>query len=152
MMKNNERCEYDPKKIFDDGNAFWLAAGRCQESREKSNGEFDFLAVPTIVSLSFSAELFIKSLLQKRGLLHEREGHDLKKLFQKLPDEIKNDVMEGKDEDSFMKILEPHALTFQHWRYFYESEKLSASLCFLKEFADKLRTIAIRELDIKKDE
>ena len=82
--------------------------------------------------------------MQKKGLLCEREGHDLKKLFQKLPEEIKKDVIEGNDEDFFFKELESHALAFQQWRYFYESEELSASLLFLKEFADKLRTIAIR--------
>ena len=34
MTKNNEGCKYDPKKIFDDGDAFWRAAGRCQEPRK----------------------------------------------------------------------------------------------------------------------
>jgi hypothetical protein len=52
LMKSNARI-------------FYKAAERCNENRPLPNGKIDWLAVPVIVNLSLSAELYFKYLIAK---------------------------------------------------------------------------------------
>lgn len=88
--------------------------------------------------LAFSVELGIKTLLIKSNTILEPRGHNLKVLFDKLPQEIKTHIYNGLAEDiedldmkKFNTLLDKNAKSFESWRYFHETESLSCDKDFL---------------------
>lgn len=88
-----------------------------------------FWAIPAVINIAFACELYLKGLglafnTQKDGVL---STHDLKDLFDDLPQEIQ--VQAEKEYESrtsypitLLQTLEQHAHSFDCWRYIYEPE------------------------------
>lgn len=99
---------------------------RRMKSAENGNEKSGIiLGIPTIVMLSFTIELGIKTLLFKRDN-EITKGHKLEKLFGELDEHRKNRIKKytcqksGKQEENFEEILENNGSTFIDWRYFFE--------------------------------
>lgn len=96
---------------------------------------------PFMVNAAFSMELFFKSMLSEQKLvpterLSEKSvqldwessdtehGHDLAKLFAKIPEKFKNELIEEfrrcHNDFDFLAFLEQHKDDFIKWRYSFE--------------------------------
>lgn len=103
------------------------------------NIDWVLAAIPAQTAfLAFSIELGIKTLLIKSNSILEPRGHNLKVLFDKLPQEIKVNIyddlakdIENLDETEFSTLLDKNAKSFESWRYFHETESLSCDKDFL---------------------
>lgn len=109
-------------------------------------GEYLPMFSADTVQLIFAIELFFKALLSKYG--KDVKGHNLLKLFKKLPaevqDEIKMSLSEhmlktqkrsfNSFESSFEDMLKNYSTTFQDFRYFHELNHI----VFNSEFCDGL--------------
>lgn len=104
---------------------------------------------PSVVCLAFSIEVYIKDLFDVLGEKQQR-GHDILKLFKKLPVEIQQEIFShgeigsqvpwvvfespfapksGKNEDGisdlFIYELEAISDAFTKWRYSHEDENVN---------------------------
>lgn len=103
------------------------------------NIDYAILAIPAQAAFqAFSIELGLKMLLQKNEVELNPRGHELEKLYQKLPakiqDNLKNKVISSMDsltEDDFQSLLKTNSENFTKWRYFHESASLSCDKEFL---------------------
>ena len=100
--------------------------------------------LPAVVNTAFACELYLKSLLT------DTRGHDIKELYDKQNDVIKDcikDVIVSNKENYtdaiFEKNLQNIKDAFSTWRYYYEPEKDGKSLNieFLKVFAFALHEL-----------
>ena len=100
--------------------------------------------LPAIVNISFACELYLKSFL------NDTTGHDLKTLFDKQEDIIKEVIksilgskMENYSDIRFEQRLNNIKDVFITWRYYYESNKdgLCLDIEFLKLFAKVLHNL-----------
>lgn len=85
---------------------------------------------------ALSSEISLKTLAKREGIRIEKQ-HDLKNLFDLLPEETKNRIkesVEGYDEN-FDTLLEANKKTFIEWRYFYEKDNLNVDLDFVRKFS-----------------
>lgn len=76
---------------------------------------------------AFAVEMGLKILLVYSGKEEKPEGHDLAKLFGRLPrdtqDRVKEMTLEllpNAEPNDFPKLLRKHRETFENWRYFHE--------------------------------
>lgn len=103
--------------------------------------------VPEIVNLSFSCELFMKSILISEKTAYQRD-HKLNILFDLLsPPAQEHIIMEIKkkvifESVSFHEMLERNANAFYEWRYFFELDVTPANIGFLLALSDSLCSIA----------
>lgn len=99
-------------------------------------------AIPAIVNLSFSIELFLKSI--KTDL----RGHKIKELFDNQDDGTKivikrlvvsacKKVDSNYNENDFSDDVEKMSDSFVEWRYFFEASR-SAKILFIYNFASIL--------------
>lgn len=103
------------------------------------NIDYAIQAIPAQVAfLAFSIELGLKMLLIKSETTPEPRGHNLKYLFEKLPQNIKTTIcqnvlksMATLDSAKFERLLESNSSNFEKWRYFHESANLSCDKEFL---------------------
>ncbi|MBD2395075.1 hypothetical protein H6G11_12540 [Cyanobacterium aponinum FACHB-4101] len=103
------------------------------------NVDHAIIAIPAQVAfLAFSIELGLKMLLIKSKTIQEPRGHNLKDLFNKLPQDIKTTIrqnvinsMKTLDYAKFEEVLESNSSNFEKWRYFHESSNLSCDKEFL---------------------
>jgi hypothetical protein len=103
------------------------------------------LVYPLIVNLSFSIELLLKILILQENQKYVN-GHEIKILFNKLPQEIKEDVKKNliikhnlKSEE-FDNILDINNKSFIDWRYSFEKPSPSQyNKVFLFDFRDLLK-------------
>ena len=97
------------------------------------------VSIPMIVMRAFTAELAIKAALSELSLKVPKT-HNLRKLFDALPTELKDAVVSRISEDEFENKLDNHARLFEEWRYFFEpqqdGQKLSVDLVFLEKFVN----------------
>lgn len=80
------------------------------------------LALPSVLLLSFSCELYLKIIITKKGLTYGKT-HDLYKLYNILDDVTRRAIREYSgetDENKFAKILQENKDVFPEWRYFYQ--------------------------------
>ena len=93
---------------------------------------------PKIALLAFSCELFIKAILLCTIEMKDARGHDLKSLFEMLPDETKETFLSkwsSKYEKNFKEVLNENSRVFEQWRYAYEEEKIPAEVTDLENLA-----------------
>lgn len=104
---------------------FQAAFERCWNLDRKYDLAPDYiLGIPALVCAALGIEIGLKSLLMSFGKQPKR-GHDLKKLLDALPADLKSGIVDevsGKFPD-FDKQLLDAANAFVKWRYFYESEE-----------------------------
>ena len=90
------------------------------QGEEINSDEFE-LALPCVLLLSFSCELYLKIIITKKGLTY-KNTHDLLWLYNILDDVTRRKIREYSDEtdeNEFAKILQENKDTFPEWRYFY---------------------------------
>ncbi len=112
------------------------------------NGKNWVKLIPTIVNLSFAAELYLKSML------NGERGHDLNHLFNGLSKEEKETIidmtiinyqnMSGQqiDSETFGELLKKAKDAFYNWRYFYEMSIIDIDLFFLISFLKSLQALS----------
>ena len=77
-------------------------------------------------------------------------GHNLYKLYKKLPDKIKTYLQSNTsgyaDDTSFEDVLKKNATVFEDWRYYFEEKPyLGVSVLFLESLANVLHSAAEKE-------
>jgi hypothetical protein len=122
--------------LFIIGSGFWKTA-QLLSQRLGSTSDFDLVS-PIFVNLAFSCEVYLECLIliQTANLEH---GHDLYKLFLKLPSSDRgaiekryvsflnsSPIVKAMKRDfpstdlTLDKVLSEFSQTFQNWRYSYE--------------------------------
>ncbi|MGY0505414.1 HEPN domain-containing protein [Luteimonas sp. e5] len=78
------------------------------------------LALPAYVCAAFAAEIGLKALLRREGIV--ARGHDLQKLFSQLPIRLQNEIrcQAAPYVDDFDSDLDKAKDTFQELRYVFE--------------------------------
>lgn len=140
---------YDPNNIANISKGFLLAAERCFEQRQLSDGQIQAPLVPGVVCTAFSIELSLKAVLTIEN--KESTGHKLNELYGKLsPDSqlvLQNSLSLRKSE--LWNKLTKVSKVFVKWRYIYESESIQLDIDFLKRLAVAVKDLA--ESKINKD-
>ena len=115
--------------------AFLEAYRRCMDETIPS-GKSEAMFIPALVCAAFSAEVGLKALLLQAG--KAARGHDLVKLFNRLPGEFQTDIFGrmGMDASQFAANLNHVREAFKDWRYMYEfNDERSISIAFVANFA-----------------
>ena len=89
-----------------------------------------YYAIPSLVNLAFSCELFLKAILNINNVEYGRT-HSLYDLYYKLPDVVKaqlNSTFKGKCAYpvSFEETMKVHSNTFPEFRYIFEDKNKTA--------------------------
>lgn len=135
------------RKMLQAAQQFYEAGERCSLMDEAAGK--GWLPYPGAVNYAFAAELALKGLIRVH-MKEDARGHDLEKLFNRLPSEVQ-DVLRGPGTSSvvFAERLHEDRLTFETWRYAYEKGEVSVSLTFLPRLASasmQLLASAVRRL------
>lgn len=142
-------CEVNLDLMKANARIFYKAAERCNEKRPLPDEKIEWLAVPAIVNLAFSAELYLKYLIAKNVKSSDEliKKHELSKLFESLDPTTRSEIIKANNykEDKFKELLDKHSKTFIEWRYIHEtSASMQADTLFLKNLIDSLEVIANR--------
>ena len=105
---------------------FYEAYKRCLAT----NTERQHVAIPAFVNGFFACELYLKTILKANDITSF--GHDIEKLFNQLPTELKNTIEEkfsneaksidGLNSVEFSELLKKLFLGFEFWRYIFEDK------------------------------
>jgi HEPN domain-containing protein len=146
MISEEERREFDPRRIADSANGFFLASQRAFEPRPLPGGAKQILAIPGITCLAFAGELYLKSILTIEG--SRASSHELTELFERLSHSTQEDIRARLtlSEESMEAKLVGASDAFTTWRYVYEARAPEINLAFLRGFVDALRAISERLL------
>lgn len=108
---------------------FLEAYNRCCSHKKQGGVPYSFLAIPSVVNLSFALELYTKFLLHKEGQdLNSKKfrNHKIHTLFK----ELHNDTIKIISKHtlpywpfSFEDFLYQHSEIFDKWRYSHEEKK-----------------------------
>ena len=109
----------DIQRQLDSATAYFLAGERCSMELKFGTYGFHSIGSPTITNYAFSVELALK-ILHVLSRNEEARGHDLKGLFDALPDEVKDNL------PHVQECAEDMARYFEDWRYAHEKEFLVA--------------------------
>lgn len=107
-----------------------------QEGAKSQNKKLMSQFIPSVILLSFVIELELKYLSYKETGV-QANGHDIYKLFQKLPSITKNAIRNkiiielDVNESEFEEKIKRDKDTFVNWRYFFEGDR-SADYRFLQ--------------------
>lgn len=103
---------------------------------------------PFLVNKAFACEVYLKFLLIEYNInisdLKGKEGHNLLKLYKKLPRELQENFLNSMynkgilSEDQLVKELQNISQTFVEWRYIYEKNEHSTNYGFLNYFCNFL--------------
>lgn len=151
MDKTNVSAE----AIFLQAVRFLMASEKLNSmvmSLMKEDETFGQLYIVYIVNISFSCELFLKTLIADDKGRRPPTTHDLKVLFEKLDPSLKADIkarvasgISQKNFD-FQRDLETSNKSFDNWRYVYENPiGLEARIKFLQELARVIEQILLAE-------
>ncbi len=113
---------------------FLEAFRRCDPELDIDDGSL--IATPALVCAAFSAEVGLKLLLSRCG--RNSKGHDLFKLYRKLPRHLQYQIRIGTafTRRDFLQELLVARNAFTEWRYVYESKDgLRVSVHFLGKLA-----------------
>lgn len=109
------------------------------------------LYIPSAALVSFSVELFMKSLILSNGSFSTE--HKLDKLFNSLDEASKNDLMtiitKETTEAIFIDLLVNYSATFEKIRYVHEYINVPFHLDFLFKLAIILREYSAEKLGIE---
>lgn len=130
LYKDHSRAE----RAFGQAAAFTASAGLLYEKFNAQRDEISKYAVPFVVIMAFSVELYLKALAQIHG--KKLRGHDLADLYTGLPDDAKA-ALEAIAPEAQQRFQTPVGLKFQdvfaktrssfvEWRYNYESDAPSS--------------------------
>lgn len=109
-----------------------------------------FYSVPAVVNSAFACEIFLKLLLEMEQIKIKRK-HQLKGLFDQLPEKVKTDIQQSTTQkygawtDVFgCDLLKQISNAFVEWRYNYEHDfgkdgTIKIELDFLVAFRNALR-------------
>lgn len=127
--------------------SFLEAFRRCDPAVETKDSKH-FMAFPAIVCAAFSAEVGLKTLLDRLGIA--AKGHDLRALLLKLPSELQYAIFEatGMSIEEFAGQLAHSRNAFVDWRYIYEKNGENfISIKFLGAFASAVEVVALQNKD-----
>ena len=101
--------------------------------------QYSVVNIPAIVNAAFACELYMKSLIKEK---ENKQGHDLKELFDKLTNETQeqikqfvNEKLETQPFYSFDTLLDLAKNAFVEWRYIFEEEHTDGFMgCFINEY------------------
>lgn len=125
---------------------FLEAFRRCDPELEPCDGSL--IATPALVCAAFSIEVGLKLLLSRCG--KGAEGHDLFRLYRKLPRHLQFQIRHGTTytHRDFVKELFIARNAFTEWRYVYESQDtLSVNVIFLGKLAESVTYICEKHGD-----
>ncbi|MDT4844591.1 hypothetical protein FQZ97_785570 [compost metagenome] len=117
------------QSMFQQALAFAQIAADCHAKLNQTPRQGRY-AAPFVVNMAFAIELYLKTLAEAHGSsLH---GHDLRKLYDGLPQEAKSALDSAAPESlkisglqevpSIAEVLTELRSTFVDWRYLYERE------------------------------
>ena len=147
-------------EMFEQGWVFMDCAEKYFESQNQCVKVA--MSTPVIVNYSFACEVFLKILC----LIHNKsleKKHELKDLFECLPKEVRDTIMErtilrsgcmdfmyyrDKNLNCGNEELRKVSAAFVDWRYSYEYTKCSlhANIGFLQAFCVELRELCCRNI------
>lgn len=124
---NKEKRKSDCQEMFRHACAFVETADMADDKRKHDTADINWYMIPASVNSAFACEVFLKALLHYSGI-SAGNIHDLKSLFKKLPEDIKNWVKEtvkanngGMWKNYFgFEYLDNISKAFAQWRYIYE--------------------------------
>lgn len=101
------------------------------------------LDMPSFVMLSFSCELFLKSIIYCVDDPKNECEHHLRKLLKKLDDETILEI-KGKtgETDSFDKDIAEYGKPFVDYRYAFEKQSEIIDTSFIEALSDSLKAVA----------
>jgi len=109
-----------------------------------------FMALPAWTA--FAVEMGLKTLLISTGVDQAPRGHDLARLFSKLPPDIQREIesktleVTGDAQDmDFSTLLEKNKLAFEQWRYFHEGKSTQSNIGFLQSLMLAVHNSAVLE-------
>ena len=121
--------------------SFLEAYRRCMNGVE-TPGTNLAMFVPALVCAAFSAEVGLKAILIHAG--KSASGHDLLALFNQLPSESRDKVIQlvGMPLDLFNAHLHQAKDAFKDWRYVYEEAgEKTVNLEFVASFASAVSQV-----------
>ena len=128
--------------------AFLEAFRRCDPLSERVASEH-VMAFPAVVCAAFSAEVGLKTMLARLGIV--AKGHDLRALLLKLPSEQQYAVFEatGLAVEDFAAQLAHSRLAFVEWRYIHEENReMSVNVGFLGKFAAAVEAASLKSKNV----
>ncbi|HEV7353617.1 MAG TPA: hypothetical protein VGN74_10875 [Brevundimonas sp.] len=111
------------QSIFHTATSFHFSAARTSERITFEGGYLSPLA-PSIANYAIATELYVKSMLQVRGL--SMKSHSLNVLFLRLDRGVQSKTREnltlfkGVSESDFIKAIQEISSAFVDWRYIHE--------------------------------
>ena len=147
---------FDCMEMFDHACAFCECADLARDKGRSSIRYAGFFGVAVGVNSAFDCEVFLKLLL-KLYSINNKKCHNLKSLFELLPNHLQENIKthlqachlwkDALGQDNLDKVSD----AFQKWRYVYEHDYKKGALViidcgFLNIFRDLLREICCKEL------
>ncbi len=138
--------------IYRVAEGFYSAANFIPEEHRRPA----FNAASYYVNLAFASELFLKSLYVEIEVVFAGEqpfqlkarkyepirGHDLLKVYSKLPEEIRGDIKQayaGQFKKDFEEDLAEINTAFVDWRYYFEKDQISINASLLENMTSFLK-------------
>lgn len=145
---------FDCTEMFRHACSFVDCAELCHDKEDHIN-----FAKPEIVNSALACEVFLKAIcfyydIDLTPLFKQKKGHDLKALYDVLPQELKEQLKMQVSHGYRDMWINPFGLeyladisdAFQQWRYSYESKTLYMPTWFLTSFRNELREICCQLL------
>lgn len=141
---------FDCQQMFRHACAFADCADFAMQNFNPQLVDVEWYSTPAAVNSAFACEVFLKALLLYFGIPKSNQ-HNLKKLYDRLPDKTKDWVKQtvllryGAWSDAFgLELLDSISDTFVKWRYSYEHDpkktcSLQNNISFLMAFRNTLR-------------
>lgn len=131
-MEFNNKVSPNAEALYRNGLDFQKAAERCLNMEETGTLHIideqgmQILPAPAVVNAAFACEMFLKALILRSGQQYptNRNGHNLKFLFDMLPETIKSKVChccipnDPEAENKFISFLSRHSKDFVDIRYY----------------------------------
>lgn len=131
-MEFNFNVNPNADALCQSGVEFLKATERCLAMDEKGkitifeNGILNVLTAPAVVNATFACEMFLKCLILKSGNTYpkDKDGHNLKKLFELLTPSIRTEVSKlcirnsNNPEGILLSFFEEHSKDFVDVRYY----------------------------------
>lgn len=145
-MKRNENMQDRAVKALEDARQYYKATLILDEAQEGK----EFFP-PVLMNAAFACELFCKAMLYK---LNDEEvrGHNLKELYDNLPDKVKLQIDKKMTGSRFEKSLTDCGELFEVCRYRYEFEIRSMHYGFMLDYMKTLFSVSDFVSDIDSSE
>ena len=149
--------EFDCKEMFRHACSFYNCAEITLKKFEQDTEAICYV-LPIGVNFAFASEVFLKCILKHNGISYDKE-HELIKLFNLLPEDIKNPIQNFLElgysgfskEYVKIKYFDNINKAFVNWRYAYERDfskckTMDFQIGFLITFSDILREVCCTRL------